>query len=187
MADPITPKTNFLSFDVETNGLHGQAFAVGAVLMRANMEIIDEFSGRCPIEGAVDPWVEKNVLPSIADLPTKYPDGLALREAFWQWYTVVKTQADYTIVNNGYPSEARFLIACQEDDLEKRYNEHPFPLIELNSLLLQVGVKPLALKKKFVEDEIQGQPPLHHHPRWDAWVTALAAIKALKMSGQLKI
>lgn len=185
LADPITAESTILSFDVESNGLHGEAFAVGAVLIKANETIIDEFTGRSPITGQVDVWVKENVLPVITDMPEDYPDTKALRTAFWQWYKGAKAAADYILVNNGYPSEARFLIASQDDDLNDRADEHPFPLLELGSLLLQVGVRPLAPKKLFVAEKLKGNTDQQHHPRYDAWVAALAAIKALKLSGRL--
>ena len=178
---PITPETKFLSFDVEANGLHGPAFAVGAVLMRADEKVLDEFTGRSPIKGEVDPWVKANVLPAIKNMPEDYPNAKALREAFWQWYR--KADADYVVVSNGYPVEMRFLIAAQEDDLEERYWQHPLPLLELNSLLLQVNAES---RHGLVADKLTGHAEAKHHPRYDAWVSVLSAIKALKLSGRLK-
>lgn len=184
-SEPITKNTVFLAFDVESNGLHGEAFAVGAVLMKADETIIDEFNGRCPIKGEVDEWVKDNVLKPLQDLPENYKTAKALRKGFWEWYKEAKTKADYVVVKNSYPVETRFLADCQDDDLEERYWEHPFPLIDLASLLLGLGIKPLAVTYKLVEDKLQDQH-LQHHPRWDAWVTALALIEVLKKSGQLK-
>jgi hypothetical protein len=182
---PIGRDTIILSFDIESNGLHGKAFAVGSVLMNMSGKVIDEFEARCPIRGEVDPWVRKNVLPALIDMPTKYPSGKALREAFWGWYKPAKAQADYVVVNNGYPVETRFLAACQDEDIENRYWDHPFPMLDLSSLLLQVGIKPLEVRHRLVEDQL-GNQELQHHPRFDAWVSGLVTIKALKLSGQLK-
>lgn len=186
LSSPLTKNTTILSFDVESNGFHGPTFAVGAVLMRLDETVIDEFSGRAPIEEKIDPWVEEHVLPVIKDLPEDHKNQKSLRNSFWRWYLKAKERADYVVVNNGYPSEARFLIACQDDDLKARYNQHPFPLLELGSLLLQVGVKPLALKRLFVEEKLKDYDNQQHHPRYDAWVAALATVKALKLSRQLK-
>ncbi len=181
----ITKKTVFLAFDVESNGLHGEAFAVGAILIRADAKILDEFTARCPIKGEVDEWVKDNVLPPLKDMPEDQKTPKQLRSAFWEWYKAAKEKADYVVVKNSYPVETRFLADCQDDDLEGRYWDHPFPLLDLASLLIQVGIKPLAVTYKLVEDKLDDQH-LQHHPRWDAWVTALAVIEALKLSGQLK-
>lgn len=178
----ITGATKLLSIDVEANGLHGPAFAVGAVLIKADGTLLDEFLARCPLMGELDPWVKKNVLPAMKEFPQTHPDAKSMRDAFWAWFKAAQEQADYVLVDNGYPVEARFLLTCQDDDLENRYWEHPFPLLELSSLLLQAGVKPLAVRYQLV-GELEASKQ-HHNPRWDAWVSARVAIEAFKRSGQ---
>lgn len=184
-APPITPETKLLSVDVESNGLHGPAFAVGAVLINLKGEVLDEFQARAPIEGELDPWVKENVLPPMADFEETHKDAKSMRADFWQWYKAAKEQTDYTMFDNGYPVEARFFLSCQDDDIDANYWDHPFPVLELASLLVQAGIKPLAVRYKLVSDQLDG-PVLQHQPRFDAHVSALAAIKALKLSGRLK-
>lgn len=53
-----------LVFDVESNGLDGPAFAVGWVVTDHG-KVVKEGFLRCPIEGAVDPWVLDNVIPKL--------------------------------------------------------------------------------------------------------------------------
>lgn len=183
-APPINRETTMLAVDVESNGLHGKAFAVGAVLMKLDGTIIDEFAARCPIRGETDPWVIKNVLPAMKDFAQTHASAKAMRKAFWEWYKQAKERADYVLFDNGYPVEARFFLDCQDDDIDGRYWDHPFPVLELASLLVQVGIKPLAIRYKLVEDQLGGQN-LQHNPRFDSWVSALAAIKALELSGRL--
>lgn len=60
------------SFDAETNGLWGQAFAVAAVLFDENGDEVARFVGRCPIEGEVNPWVKENVLPEMEGIPVTH-------------------------------------------------------------------------------------------------------------------
>ncbi len=180
---PITRNTKMLSFDVESNGLHGPAFAVAAVVMNSAGEILDEFKGRCPIEGEVDPWVAENVLPVMKDFTENYADARAMRDGFWQWWVKAKPTADIVLVSNGYPVEMRFLITCQEDDIETRYWEHPFPLVELNSLLLAVGVNS---RHRLVEDKLKDKGEIKHNPYWDAWVSVLSGFAALQLAGRLK-
>lgn len=186
-APKIDKNTTFLSLDAESNGLHGPAFAVGAVLVRADGIVLDEFNGRATIRGPVDEWVEKNVLGSIRDWEAdKYPGYKALRTAFWQWFSKNRARTDWFLTDNGYPVEHRFLIQCQEDDLKARYWQHPYPVIDVATLLLQAGVKPLTGKAQFVAKDMKGVAVKRHNPRSDAYVSALAAIRALKMSGQFK-
>lgn len=172
-----------LSFDIESNGLQGPAFAVAAVLMDDKLRVLDEFVGRCPIRTQIDPWVEENVLPPMAGIPTGYRSALAMRTAFWQWFTAADARAQNVVVDNPYPVEARFLIACQEDDLKARYFEHPFPLLDLGTMLFSIGAttpaKRQAYKLAALEAAGAAENPLVHNPRWDAWAAAVTAFRVL--------
>jgi hypothetical protein len=183
-APELTPDTTLLSVDVESNGLHGDEFAVGAVLMKLDGTIVDEYSARCPIEGDVDPWVRKNVFPAMKDFSETHSDAKSMRTDFWAWYKQARDKADYMVASNGYPVEARFLLKCQDDDIEERYWDHFFPILDLASLLIQVGIKPLAIRKRLIADQLEGKDE-QHNPHWDAWIAVLVAIKAFKLSGRL--
>lgn len=171
---PLNSKTKLLSFDLETNGLHGQAFAVGAVLMSHDKTVHKTFSARCPIVGTVDQWVHQNVLPAIENMSITHDNYDELREAFWAWYLETEPMADYVLVNNGYPVEYRFLLECQEADLEARYWQHPFPILDLSSLLVQVGQKATNISKSDYN---------LHNPLDDAKIAALMAFSAFELSG----
>lgn len=170
-----------LSFDIESNGLQGEAFAVGAVLMNADGTVESEFMGRCPVKGPLDAWVRDNVLPPMEGVPENYPTDRAMRDAFWEWYTEAKAAADFVLTNNPYPVEARFLIACQNDHLPVRGFDHPFPMLDLSSMLIAIGVRTREAREVFMNEAIGPGDQLAHNPRWDAWATALGAFKALKL------
>ena len=176
---PLSPATKLLSFDVEANGLHGHAFAVGAVVLSANGKVHTEFSARCPINGKIDPWVETNVLPAIKDMPVTANSYKELREAFWEWYLPAEQLADYVLVSNGYPVEYRFLIECQEENLAERYWQHPFPIIDLTSLLLAAKEPG---KSQLMSQTIHDNHFNRHHPLHDAKVAALVAFKVLGLA-----
>ncbi|HSX36868.1 MAG TPA: hypothetical protein VLG13_01990 [Patescibacteria group bacterium] len=182
---PKTPalgsKTKILCFDLETNGLHGEAFAAGAVVMDTQGSLLDEFSGRAKIVGQVDPWVEHNVLPVLKDMPITHKSYKDLREDFWKWYLQAEPQADYVLVSNGYPVEYRFLLKCQEENLDERYWQHPFPILDLTSILLATGHNPSS-KGKLINGIISAGKFSRHHPLDDAKIAALAAIKALSLA-----
>lgn len=184
-APAITRKTKLVSFDVESNGLHGPAFAVGGMIIDLNGEILDEFKARCPLQGEVDPWVQKYVLPPMKDFVQTHTSAKAMRTAFWEWFKDAKSKADYVLMSNGYPVETRFLAQCQDDDLQARYWDHPFPVLDLSSMLLQVGIKPLAVRYRLVQDKLGNLPILQHNPLFDAHIAALAAIYALEQSNRL--
>jgi hypothetical protein len=168
-----------LSFDVESNGLHGEAFAVGAVLVDAKGEVTEEFQARCPLPGKIDPWVVEHVLPPMKDMPQTHHDEPSMRADFWKWYLAAKAKADYVLACNPYPVEARFLIACQNDDMKHRYFEHPFPLLDLGTLYVKAGVRTGEQRDALVAEASAGEQNLEHHPHFDAWVAARVALKLL--------
>lgn len=181
----VTKTTKILCFDLETNGLHGQAFAIGAVVMDGSGKVHDEFVARTRLKSEVDPWVKQNVLPVIADLPVTYLNYETMREAFWRWYVKTEPETDYVLVSNGYPVEYRFLLDCQQANLEERYWQHPFPIIDLSSLLLAKGLLAESNKNKLVSRIITEQKLKPHHPLHDAKITALTFFAALKQTDQL--
>lgn len=134
-----------LVFDVESNGLHGQAFAVGAVLYDiATGRQYGSTHFRCPIEGDVDPWVGENVLPNLWQ-PENFANGVEMRTAFWNFLQQVKSNCQDTygvelivMADVAYPVETRFLAACQDDDPDRAWNG-PYPLHDLATWLLAAG------------------------------------------------
>ena len=181
---PINNDTKILCFDLETNGLHGEVFAIGAVVIDAQGKVLDQFTGRAKIKEPVDDWVEKNVIPSIKNMLVTHGSYRDLREAFWRWYLQAEPKSDYILVSNGYPVEYRFLIKCQEEDLEERYWQHPFPILDLFSLLIQAGINP-ADKRVLKSAISNSQEFLLHNPLDDAKVTALLAFESFKQTGKI--
>lgn len=170
---------NVLSFDVESNGLHGAAFAVAGVLMNTKGESVSEFVTRCPLPDPVDPWVTDNVLGPMADIAENAVDAYAMRQNFWNWYLESKSKADIIVAANPYPVEARFLIACQADDMSTRSFEHPFPFYDLSSMLLGNGYASPTARKVFLDHVLSELPGQAHNPLWDAKATALVALKII--------
>lgn len=183
-APAISKDTKILCFDLESNGLHGEVFAAAAVVMDPVGKIVDQFTARTKILGPVDEWVEKNVIPVIEDMSVTHGSYKDLREAFWRWYVQAEPKADYVLVSNGYPVEYRFLIKCQEENLEERYWQHPFPILDLFSLLIQAGIDPSEkgrMKSRLAESISFKQ----HNPLDDAKITALLAFESFKQTGKI--
>lgn len=175
-----------LSFDVESNGLHGNGFAVGAVLINANtLEPLSAFRGtsmRKEFIDNLDDWVQENVpVAEIIDNSQPYNSLIELRTAFWIWLQENKKDA-IVIADVGYPVEARFLIACQDDNPKQRAWEAPYPLHDVSTLLLAAGVDPDIDRFEYA-GELKRKVPLSlmtkHDPYYDAWLSALCAVKAL--------
>jgi hypothetical protein len=182
---PLSSKTRLLSFDLESNGLHGKVFAVGAVVMGAYGQVLEQFSGRTEIDKPVDSWVTQNILPVITDMPITHKTPEELREAFWKWYLGAEPKSDYVLVNNGYPVEYRFLLQAQETDLDERYWQHPFPILDLSSLLILAGQDKNTIKQRINSKYAAQLSGSSHHPLYDAKIAALAAFEAFRVSGRI--
>jgi len=176
----LTSDSKILSFDLETNNLHGQAFAIGAVVTDGHGKIHSDFTARCPIKGEVDDWVQANVLPVITDIPQTHGTYESMREAFWRWYLSVEPGVDYVLVSNGYPVEYSFLLDCQRADLEDRYWKHPFPILDLTSLIVARAEGDINAYKGRVRNVV-GKQFLYrpHNPVDDAKLAVLMAFESL--------
>lgn len=164
-----------LCFDVESNGLHGPAFAVAGVLIGSSGTVLSKFSSRCPIEGELDPWVKDNVIGPMLGMPETAPTARAMRDAFWEWYLEAKSKADYIVTANPYPVEARFLMECQRDDMPAREFDHPFPLFDVSSMMAGAGMHSASSRAEIVAAATAGQSGQAHDPAWDALSSGLTA------------
>lgn len=175
----ITKETKILSFDLEANNLHGEPFAVGALVIDGHGKVHDSFTARCPIVAAVDPWVQANVLPAITDMPQTHGSYVDMREAFWRWYVTAEASSDYVLVSNGYPVEYRFLLDCQNADIDERYWKHPFPILDLSSILI-AAEKASGITKSQLRRSIRKTVSFsQHNPFDDAKMAALMAFEVL--------
>lgn len=154
-------------------------FAIGAVIVTMDGKVVDEFSGRCKIVGNVDAWVEQNVLPALHDMQITHSGEKHLRDHFWSWLVKGQEASDYTVVQNGYPVEYSLMQKCQQDDLNERYWQHPFPVLDLTSMAIAQG-KTINALKKAVETNQHLASGSAHNPVYDATVTALLATELFK-------
>lgn len=164
---------NIFMFDAESNGLQGDAFAFGAVVMDPESgKVIDSCEGRCPIVGKVDSFVTERVLPSLSNMSTDCETGLDMRNKFWDFLQQHKETSNIW-TDCQWPVEARFLLACVDDDKGgKRDFCGPFPLYDLSNF-----VDPNMNREKYAGNLITGKSVRKHHPVWDSEVSALCLIK----------
>lgn len=166
-----------ISFDAESNGLHGRAFAVGAVLV-IHGAVVEEFFARCPIDEPVDPWVAEHVIPALRDAGVTHDSARAMRDAFWSWLTSHK-QGAIIACDCGWPVEAGLLSACVADDPTRAF-EGPYPLHEVATLPLAAGMDPLASYAETLLSPSERAAHRAHHPVDDARLSARCALEALR-------
>jgi hypothetical protein len=122
---------NIMVFDVESNGLYGEGFAVGAVVSDCKGNILDklELKSAEGEQNVTSNWVKENVLPHLGNMPV-VQTNIELREAFYKFYMKHKdTCVIYSDVN--YPVETNFLTAVVNDNLSEREFIMPCPLMDI--------------------------------------------------------
>lgn len=167
------------SFDAETDGLYGPVWAVGAVVLGwTTASTPDEvevatFSGQLDPAVVTDKWTRTHVVPAV-DLP-RYDAREELLDGFWRfWLDHSAGNRTIAVADCGYPVETGLFRACVELAPEVRWNQGPFPLHELSTLLLAKGLDPELDRREFV-----ARPDLvAHDPVADAMVQGLCWVKA---------
>lgn len=160
------------SFDAETDGLWGQAFAIGALVYDENGAEIARFVGRLPDTEVTDGWVRENVLPKIADIPVTHTTYDALLADFAAFYKANKDGAD-VVVHMGYIVEARILRDLHDKGLIGDW-DGPYPLYDVSGNLQAVGADPTSVDRFAQEHglsvgEFAGGT---HNPLYDSAVAA---------------
>jgi hypothetical protein len=148
-------QTQFI-FDVESNGLHGEGFAVGWVLVQDG-EILSEGFASCAVEN-VDPWVKENVLPHLP-APTQ-PNNKSVRSIFWEQWLKAKDQGAIAWADCGFPVETNFLTDCVKDDPSRMW-QGPYPLHEISTVFEMAGWDSTAKYER-----LEGETA--HHPLGDS-------------------
>lgn len=160
------------SFDAETNGLWGQAFAIGALVYDENGAEIARFVGRLPDTEVTDEWVRANVLPQLTGLPVSHADYESLLTDFSKFYLENKVDADI-IVHMGYIVEVKLLRDMHQLGLIGDW-DGPYPLHDVASFLAQAGEDATSVdgyvRKHGLEVPDFGTT---HNPLFDSAVAAL--------------
>lgn len=164
----------FMVFDVESVGLHGEGFAVGYVVVDSEGNEHDVGAFACPAFAARGneegfKWIRAN-LPALTQT---HDTPWQVRAAFWKRWLDWKLKGAVLVADCAWPVEARFLIACIEDNPVARQWQGPYPLHDLASVFLAQGKDPLATHSR-QENEL----PLHD-PLADARQSARLFLEAL--------
>jgi hypothetical protein len=148
-----------MCFDVESIGLHGDAFAVGYVVVDKDRIVHDEQMFSCPRElcdGQISDlkWVNENIPP----LEISHTTLIEMRNAFWEKWKYWKSKGALLVTDCGWPVESNFLSACIKDNLDRAW-EGPLPMLDISSLLFMTGKDPIATRKR-LSDELPIHNPL---------------------------
>lgn len=134
--------TYIVSVDAESNGLGGEVFAVGAVLVEVRTDTPagarrERWYGAIDCPAPVNLWVKENVLPHL--LYRTHGTQQQMLESFWLWLdrTLERTKATI-LVDVGFPVEARLICDLLRPDPERAWKLNA-PVLDLASLLVAHG------------------------------------------------
>ena len=191
-----------ISIDVESNGLYGQPFCVGAIELDWGGRILRQFLARCPLDEVEDGWMMENIWPKLKDVEETHESLELMERAFIEWFSMVITSRHkrnskvkpIVLVDVGFPVDTRFLYAAfhrMSRDSRRSYGDavklSPYPLLDLGSILAGIGRDPDEDRRVLASWLREGAPPGEirngklHHPIWDAETSALCLIKAIRM------
>lgn len=170
-------KNLFFVFDVESIGLHGDAFAVGFVVVDSDGTEIACANFACDPqviavfpEGADYEWVVANTpkmdvcCDSIGSLIWK----------FWAEWMKWKELGAVMAADCPWPVESSFLSKCIEYNPEERRWNGPYPLIDVASVVLASGGDPTGIFGRLPSELPK------HSPVRDARQSARIMIEALR-------
>ncbi len=162
---------NIFSFDAETDGLWGQAFAIGALVYDEKGAEIARFVGRLPDEAVHEQWVRENVLPTLYGLPVTHSDYASLLADFAKFYLANKSEADI-VVHMGYIVEAKVLRDAHDLGFIGDW-DGPYPLYDVSGNLQQVREDPTSVDA-YVKKHDLAVPDFGgtHNPLHDSAVAA---------------
>ena len=158
------------SFDVESDGLYGEGFAFGAVVMTPQGQEIAAAEACC-LDGVTDGWVQANVLPHLHSMPQS-ASRAEVRRVFWDFYMAWKDQCRI-FADVAYPVDAHFLRQCAQENHGEW--DAPYPLLDVASVLLACGVDPLIDGASYT-----GSTGDNHHPLFDARVSARKLVRLVR-------
>lgn len=162
-------KKRVFSFDAETNGLWGQAFSIGAVVLDESGTEISRFVGRCPISDKVNDFVATNVLPEMESISENYPDYSAMLTSFMRYYLDFKTDADI-IVHMGLPVEAKLFLDAHNMGIIGDWDA-PYPLIDISAFPeVNDSVDSYNASRSIIVPDFDGGT---HNPLYDSCAAAL--------------
>ena len=182
-------RRNIISIDVESNGLYGQPFCVGAVEMDWGGRVYRHFLGRCPLDEVEDDWVLENVIPALEDIEETHKSLGEMQRDFVSWLcdAMARNKNAIVLVDAGFPVDCNFLYnAIRSGSSESghkwiREKYSPYPLIDLASVLAGAGLDPDANRIEMASSLTKSTiATSSHHPVWDAETSAVCLVLAIR-------
>jgi hypothetical protein len=140
--------SKIFSFDAETDGLWGNPWAIGAVVLE-NGEEIARFSARLDPTALTDGLVRDNLFPACESMLGTHSTYKGMLHDFATFYLKYKLDAD-VIAHMGYIAEAHLLREMHANGYLGDWDA-PYPLYDLSGSLQAAGMDPTSADKALVE------------------------------------
>jgi hypothetical protein len=180
---------NYFCVDAETDGLYGEVWAIGAVVMDDKCQIVDSFECCIRNPQLKDQWVIDNILgvvtSSIKD-ENKIDNYDDMLQKFWDFW-MKHRESSICIVDVGYPVESHLFRVCVDKNRQERQWNGPYPTHEVATMLFAKGINPDINRIEFVENHLKNNKyetallyiqfehhkTRKHNPLSDAYISCL--------------
>ena len=164
----------FMVFDVESIGLHGEAFAVAWVVIDKKGNMIDEgLLSCCPSKAKGSDknrkWIEENIPTLLITSPTRQH----MLNTFWHEWRKWADMGAVLVADCSWPVETNFLTDCIKLNSKEREWQGPYPLYDISSMLMAMGKNPIAINERKAEE----LPA--HHPLMDSRQSARILVECI--------
>jgi hypothetical protein len=167
------------SFDAETNGLWGKAFAIAVVIHDTKSLETSEWIGRCPIQGEINSWVKENVLTQMEGIEITHNSYEDLLKGFIEFYMANKQDATI-LVHMGLPVEAKLFIDAHDMGILGDWDA-PYPLVDCSAFpSIGTSVDNYNVSDGLVidADKFQGGT---HNPLYDSYAALYAYVSVMNL------
>jgi hypothetical protein len=164
----------YMVFDCESIGIHGETFSVGWVVVDEQGKEHDAARFACdPSTARGDDdgraWVSEHCPP----LKQTHRALADMRTDFWLVWLYWKERGAVLAADCAWPVEARFLIACVDDNPQARMWTGPYPLHDVATARLVAGFDPLEIVERLPNEEPKHDPLADARQSARLWLEAL--------------
>ncbi|MEI6475893.1 MAG: hypothetical protein WCO75_10910, partial [Planctomycetota bacterium] len=157
-----------MMIDVESLGLHGDAFAVAWLVVETDSgeELDAGFYAVDPTVCAGEDGNRKWCNDNIPKMVPTHRTRAAMRDAFWPIWLKWQQEGAVLAADVPWPVEARFLADCIDDD-NRRCWQGPYPILDVTSV--KVGAGKTVAQAQETGERLDSEQPAHHpliDPKW---------------------
>ena len=168
----------YFIFDCETNGLYGETLSICAMVYDESLSVCRKsFYGAWKIaeDKISNNFVRTQVYPYLDDADMFFKSEEELLQHFWQFWKNNRENCR-CIADVPIPVEANVFRKCVATDEQSRWNDAPFPLIDLASILMANNIDPLSDRNTLAQSTLT-----RHNAKNDVMITVEILRRYLNM------